>query len=102
MEPLDKETAAKLYKHYRRNRDGIRNEPAMASLCLICASVHIARKVDNELILFCRNCNFAFYRYACSSCGATVDGRDPQNPACPVCCARICTCGVCECSATVG
>jgi len=97
MEPLDRETAKKLYEHYRKNRDGIRNEPEMASVCLICASFHVVPKDGDTNMRICRNCNFAFYRYECSGCGATIDGRDPQNPVCAVCGLRICTCGACGC-----
>ncbi len=99
MEPLDRDTAKKLFDHYRRHRDGIRNKPEMASICLICGSVHIIPQHDNPHKLFCRDCGFAFYRYQCPACGKTVDGRDPHNPACHECELRICTCGACGCAA---
>ena len=100
METLDRDTAKKLFDHYRRQRDGIRNKPEMASVCLICGSSHIVPKADTGHKLFCRDCGFAFVRYACPACGRTVDGRDPQNPACPEECGlRICTCGACGCTA---
>jgi len=35
MDTLDKEAAKKLFEHYRKQRDGIRSSPEMASLCLI-------------------------------------------------------------------
>ena len=97
METIDKETVRKLYERYRKNRAGIRNEPHMASICLICESIHIVPKAGDPHMLVCRNCNFAFYRYTCGVCGKTVDGRDPQNPACHECGLRICTCGACGC-----
>ncbi|MRR54873.1 MAG: hypothetical protein EG822_10245 [Deltaproteobacteria bacterium] len=97
MDILDRDTARQLYKHFRKYRDGIRNEPEMASVCLICASIHVVPKVDDTRMRECRNCNFAFYRYECGACGATIDGRDPQNPGCSVCGLRVCTCGVCGC-----
>jgi len=97
MDAVDRNTVKKLYEHYRKHRDGIRNEPEMASVCLICASVLIVPKVDDTHMHVCRNCNFAFYRYECGACGATIDGRDPQNPGCPACGLRICTCGACGC-----
>lgn len=98
MEILDRETARKLYDHYRHQRDGIRNKPEMASLCLICGSIHIIPKVGDEFKLVCRDCGFVFYRYQCSACGKTIDGRDPKNPACRECGLRVCTCGVCGCA----
>jgi NAD-dependent SIR2 family protein deacetylase len=99
MDTLDRDTAKQLYKHYRKNRDGIRNCPEMASICLICESIHIVPVEGNPYKLVCRNCGFAFYRYTCSACGATIDGRDPKNPPCEKCDLRVCTCGVCECQA---
>lgn len=97
MDTLDKGTAKKLYKHYRKNRDGIRNCPEMASICLICESTNIdpVEGVSHQFI--CRNCRFKFIRYECKACGATVDSRDPQNSACAECGLRICTCGACGC-----
>jgi len=97
MHDLDRETAKKLYEQYRKNRDGIRNEPDMASICLICASIKVIPKDGDDFMRVCCNCNFPFYRYDCGSCGATIDGRDPQNPGCSVCGLRICTCGACGC-----
>jgi len=97
MDTLDKDTAAALFKQYRKNRDGIRNKPEMASICLICGSIHVIPKSGDAHMLICRNCGFAFYRYECRVCGETIDGRDPQNPGCRECGWRICTCGVCGC-----
>ncbi len=101
MEPaatLDRETARKLYNQYLTQRDGIRNRPEMASLCLICGSVHIIPKAGDEHKLVCRDCGFAFFRYSCPACGLTIDGRDPQNPPCREGCGlRLCTCGACGC-----
>jgi DNA-directed RNA polymerase subunit RPC12/RpoP len=98
METLDKDSVKKLYKHYRQNRDGIRNCPEMASLCLICASIHIDPVAGVVHRFICRNCRFQFTRYQCSACGATVDSRDPQNSACETCGLRICSCGACGCA----
>lgn len=97
MEPLDRDTAGKLFAHYRKQRDGIRNKPEMASICLICGSIHIIPKDSDDHKLVCRDCGFAFYRYACGTCGRTIDGRDPKNPACGECGIRVCTCGSCGC-----
>ncbi len=97
METLDRETVKKLFDHYRKHRDGIRNKPEMASICLICGSIHILPKADDDRKLFCRSCGFAFYRYSCSVCGKTIDGRDPKNPACGECGLRVCSCGACDC-----
>ena len=99
MEQLDKATAKKLHEKYRTHRDGIRNKPELASLCLICGSIHIVPKVGDDQKLVCRDCGFAFYRYQCRECGKTIDGRDPLNPGCRECGARICTCGTCDCAA---
>jgi DNA-directed RNA polymerase subunit RPC12/RpoP len=101
MEPLDKETANKLFAHYRKQRDGIRKKPELAQLCLICGSVNIGPKAGEPGVLACRNCGFSWYRYECSACGKTVDGRDPLNPACRQCGWRICTCSTCFCPAAV-
>ena len=98
MEIPDRDTARKLFDQYRARRDGIRNKPEMASICLICGSVHIIPKADDRHRLVCRDCGFAFIRYQCGSCGKTIDGRDPLNPACRTCGLRVCTCGACECS----
>jgi rubrerythrin len=97
MEAPDRDTAKKLLDHYRAHRDGIRNKPELAWVCLICGSVHIVPKPGDEHKLLCRDCGFAFYRYACPDCGKTIDGRDPQNPNCEKCELRVCTCGVCDC-----
>jgi len=97
MELLDRNRAKKLFDHYRNQRDGIRNSPEMASICLICGSIHIIPKPGDNQKLLCRDCGFAFFRYTCPACGITVDGRDPLNPACRECGSRVCTCGVCGC-----
>jgi hypothetical protein len=97
METLDRDAAKKLYEQYRKHRDGIRSQPEMASICLICASIKVIPKVGDNHMRVCRNCDFAFYRYECRACGATIDGRDPLNPGCAVCGLRICTCGACGC-----
>jgi len=98
METLDRNTAKEIYNHYRHNRDGIRNRPELASLCLICGSIHITAKAGEQGMLFCRDCGFGFLRYPCVACGKTVDGRDPKNPACRECGRRFCTCGACCCA----
>ena len=97
MEQLDRESAKELYDHYRKHRDGIRNKPEMASICLICGSIHIIPKDGEPGMLICRDCRVSFSRYECTVCGKTVDGRDPKNPACRECGWRICTCGACCC-----
>ncbi|NVN99456.1 MAG: hypothetical protein HXX17_09035 [Geobacteraceae bacterium] len=97
MESTDRENAKKLFEKYRKQRDGIRNCPEMASICLICGSIHVIAKEGDSGMLICRNCGFSWYRYECSACGRTVDGRDPKNPGCRKCGMRICTCGRCNC-----
>ena len=97
MQTLDRETAKKLFERFRTNRDGIRNSPEMASVCLICGSIHIVPKPGETQRLLCRDCGFAFFRYSCPACGNAVDGRDPLNPACRECGSRTCTCGACGC-----
>ncbi|GFE60470.1 hypothetical protein AOG2_10580 [Geobacter sp. AOG2] len=97
METLDRDTAGKLFNHYRKHRDGIRNKPEMASICLICGSIHVFPDPRDAHMLVCRNCGFAFDRYECTACGKTIDGRDPQNPGCRECGWRVCTCGQCGC-----
>jgi len=99
METPDREAAKRLFDHYYKNREGIRNIPEMAFVCLICGSIHIISDPDNEYKLVCRDCRFAFYRYTCPACGRTVDGRDPKNPNCGECGLRVCTCGACGCPA---
>ncbi len=93
-----KDAVKKLFAHYRRERDGIRNAPEMATICLICGSIHIVTKPGEPHQRYCRDCGFAFFRYDCEACGSTVDGRDPQNPGCDKCGLRVCTCGACGCS----
>lgn len=98
MEPLDRETAQKLFHHYRKNRDGIRNKVELESICLICGSIHIIPDDCEPGKVRCRNCGFSWYRYQCLSCGKTVDARDPKNPVCLECGRRFCTCGNCGCT----
>lgn len=95
--PIDREEGKRLFKQYYSKRDGIRNCPEMASICLICGSLHVVPDEDDDLMLACFNCGFAFYRYTCPACGQTIDGRDPANPGCDECGQRICTCGACGC-----
>lgn len=95
--PIDRQEGKRLFKKYRTHRDGIRNCPEMASVCLICESIDVVPKVGDAVMLYCRNCGFAFHRYQCPACGKTVDGRDPRNPACRECGLRICSCGACGC-----
>ncbi len=99
MEILDRDTAKKLFERFRTTRDGIRNIPEMASVCMICGSIHIVPKPGDDRKLLCRDCGFAFYRYQCTACGNTIDGRDPLNPGCRECRARVCSCGACGCQA---
>jgi DNA-directed RNA polymerase subunit RPC12/RpoP len=91
--PLDRDLAKQLFAQYRKQRDGIRKRPELASLCLICGSVHIIPDKEPGMLI-CRDCRFVFYRYECTVCGKTVDGRDPKNPACRECGGRVCTCPV--------
>jgi hypothetical protein len=95
---LDKGTAEALFTHYRKHRDGIRNREELATLCLICGSVHVVPHEGHPGMLVCRNCGFPFYRYPCPACGRIVDGRDPQNPGCRGCELRTCSCGACGCA----
>ncbi len=98
VETGEREGAGMLFARYRKNRDGIRNSKEMGSICLICGSMHIVPKPGEPHQLLCRDCGFAFFRYECSVCGNTVDGRDPENPGCESCGRRICGCGSCHCS----
>ena len=96
--PIGREEGKKLFRKFRSQRDGIRNCPEMASVCLICESIDVIPKPDATDMLYCRNCGFSFYRYTCPVCAKIVDGRDPKNPACHTCGLRICTCGACGCT----
>jgi len=95
--PIDREEGKRLFRKYRSQRNGMRNCPEMASVCLICESIDIVPKAGDDKKLTCRNCGFAFYRYSCPACGKTIDGRDPENPGCRECGMRVCTCGACGC-----
>jgi hypothetical protein len=97
MALVDLALAHELFREYRQNRAGISRKPEMASVCLICGSVHIEPDPRDGRKLVCRNCGFAFYRYRCVSCGSTIDSRDPSNPLCSDCHERKCTCGNCSC-----
>lgn len=97
MEGLDRETADRLHIHFRKHREGIRNCRELASLCLICGSIHIVPKDGEPGMLVCRNCGFAFYRGVCPDCGAIIDGRDPKNNICRSCLEHRCSCGACGC-----
>lgn len=94
----DRNNAKRLFEHHRKYREGIGKEPAMASICLICGSLQVIAKAGDLRQRICCNCGFVFYRYQCPCCGATVDGRDPLNPACRTCGSRICSCGACACA----
>lgn len=93
----DRETTRRLFEHYRKYREGIRKEPRMASICLICGSVQVISAAGDSHQMICCNCGFPFYRYQCPACGETVDGRDPLNPSCAACGSRVCSCGTCSC-----
>lgn len=69
MEPLDRNAAKILFNHYRKNREGIRNKPEMASIWMICGSIHIIPKADDEHKLVCRNCGLRLCTCGCS-CGS--------------------------------
>jgi len=97
LNPPDRETAKRLFAEHRTERDGIRDIPAMAYVCLICGSVHVAPLAGNDKKRVCLDCGFAFYRYQCKACGTPIDGRDPANPICPTCHNPTCTCGACGC-----
>jgi len=97
MAAPDRAHADKLFARYRSRRDGIRKEPALARVCLICGSTHVGPKHGDLHQMVCFSCGFAFFRYQCPTCGATVDGRDPENPGCHECGLRTCTCGACGC-----
>ncbi len=93
---VTREEAQELCRQYRSQRSGLRRNRQMASICLICGSIHVVAVDGSEPpALQCRNCGFTFIRYACPACGETVDGRDPANPPCRDCGWRVCTCGRC-------
>jgi len=97
MATIDAAMAYALFRQHQGDRVGINRKPEMASVCLICGSVHIAPDPTNPRKLVCRNCGFAFVRYQCPACANVVDNRDPSNPHCPSCRGRMCTCGSCDC-----
>jgi len=91
-------TAMALFRLHKGDRAGINRKPDMESVCLICGSAHVAPDSGNPRKLVCRNCGFAFFRYACPACAQVVDSRDPSNPLCPACRGRKCACGGCDCN----
>lgn len=97
MSAIDSATGRELFQRHRRNRAGIAGIPAMGSVCLICGSVHMDVDPANGRRFVCRNCGFAFERYACPSCDSTIDSRDPNDPLCATCHQHRCTCGSCAC-----
>ena len=94
---MDVATGFVLFRQYRRNRAGVNGRPELASVCLICGSVHVDRDAGDKRKLTCRNCGFSFYRFDCVVCATPVDGRDPGNPPCSVCGVPRCACGACAC-----
>jgi len=93
---LEREEAKALYARYRSNRKGLRKNPGMASVCLICGSSDVIPDSEAEPHrLRCRNCGFTFLRYPCRACGETVDARDPETPCCHECGWCRCTCAAC-------
>lgn len=101
MKQLDKETSKRLFDRFRAQRNGVNQEPLLASVCLICGSIHIQAADGDDHRLVCRDCGFEFYRFECTACGKTIDSRDPDNPGCRQCGARKCTCGACSCQPIV-
>jgi hypothetical protein len=97
MTAIDSATGLELFRRHRRNRIGIAGIPAMGSVCLICGSIHVDADPSDGRRLVCRNCGFAFERYACPWCDGTVDSRDPGNAPCSVCHRHRCSCGACAC-----
>ncbi|RNC71771.1 MAG: hypothetical protein ED859_03445 [Desulfuromonadales bacterium] len=94
---MDKEEAKQLFRRFRTNRSGVRKNPALASLCLICGSTDVVPLAGHEPpTMHCRSCGFNFVRYACWKCGETIDGRDPLNPPCGECGWRTCVCTACQ------
>ena len=102
MGMIDLALGVALYRQHKGDRAGINRKPEMASVCLICGSVHIDPDPDNPRKLVCRNCGFGFFRYACPACGETIDNRDPSNVLCSLCHERRCTCGACGCAPQAG
>ena len=94
---IDSTIAQNLFRMHRGDRAGINKKPEMASVCLICGSVHIDSDPGDSRRVVCRSCGFAFNRYPCPSCGCAIDSRDPTNSRCPTCRERMCVCGVCGC-----
>lgn len=83
---IDREVGNVLYKRYKEQRAGLRNEPLMESVCLICASVDVVPVGDGDpTAYYCRNCGFKFHRYRCELCGGMVDSRDPERSDCKAC-----------------
>ncbi len=99
MVAVDPATGVAMFRLHRGNRNGINRKPEMASVCLICGSIHVEADSGDGRKLVCRNCGFAFYRYDCSVCSSTVDSRDPSNRPCDECGKPKCTCGSCGCGA---
>jgi hypothetical protein len=97
MVTVDVATGVALYRQHKGNRAGINRKPEMASVCLICGSIHMDPDPKDPEKLICRNCGFAFRRYDCPTCASTIDSRDPSNRACSVCRKPKCTCGTCAC-----
>jgi DNA-directed RNA polymerase subunit RPC12/RpoP len=97
MSMIDVALGNELFRLHKGDRTGINRKPEMAHVCLICGSIHIDVDAKDGRKLVCRNCGHAFYRYACPSCGQTVDNRDPANPPCPACRSPRCVCGGCGC-----
>lgn len=97
MISLDAAAGMVLFRLHKGNRVGISRKPEMASVCLICGSVHIDVDPADGRRHVCKNCGFAFYRYSCPSCGSAIDSRDPENPLCSTCRERRCSCGACLC-----
>ncbi|HEY5975935.1 MAG TPA: hypothetical protein VIU41_14460 [Geobacteraceae bacterium] len=91
---LAREEAKTLYMRYHKDRQGLRKEPRMASVCLICGSADVVVRSEAEPYRhYCRNCGFEFLRYRCRLCGESVDGRDPETPRCRECGWCLCSCG---------
>jgi hypothetical protein len=102
---LDRQEAKTLFERYRNNRKGVRKNPGMASICLICGSSDVVvQDAARPHVRHCRSCGFDFLRYECPDCGETLDSRDPETPKCRECGFCRCRCAACspDCPSGVG
>lgn len=93
------DVSEEIIQKYTENPRGVRNEPRMRNVCLVCGSQNVRpRSQEEHYYRVCRDCGAEWYVNNCWKCGkGCVDSRDPETPQCSVCGWYKCeNCGACK------